>query len=130
MYYHFKSILRAIIVVCLVIMFYSTQMFENDKDEKIAIDSKMWDADATHEIEHIQLVPKNTEFDETLIHEDIENVPEEISRNIPSRKNAPIKQPINASKPILVETVEMNQSKQDLTWINHVRLNAMCSETN
>ena len=105
-------------------------MFENNKDEKIASNSKMWDADATREIEHIQLVPKNTQLDEILIHEDIENVPEEISRNIPSRKNAPMKQPINASKPILVETVEMNQSKQDLTWINHVRLNAMCSEKN
>ena len=109
-------------------MFYSTQMFENDKDRKIAGNSKMWDAGKTREIEHIQLVPKNTQLDETLIHEDMENVPEEdISRNIPSRKNAPIKQPINASKPILVETVEMNQPKQDLTWINHVRLNDMCS---
>ena len=103
-------------------------MFENDKDRKIAGNSKMWDAGKTREIEHIQLVPKNTQLDETLIHEDMENVPEEdISRNIPSRKNAPIKQPINASKPILVETVEMNQPKQDLTWINHVRLNDMCS---
>ena len=35
MYYHFKSILRAIIVVCLVIMFYSTPRLKNDKDEKI-----------------------------------------------------------------------------------------------
>ena len=102
-------------------------MFENDKDEKITSNSKMWDADKTREIEHIQLVPKNTHLDETLIHKDIEKVPEETSRNIPSRKNAQIKQPINASKPILVETVEMNQSKQDLTWINHVRPNAMCS---
>ena len=102
-------------------------MFENDKDEKITSNSKMWDADATREIEHIQLVPKNKQFDETLIHEDIENVPEELSRNIPSRKNVPIKQPINKSKPILVEAVEMNKPGQDLTWINHVRLNAMCS---
>ena len=122
MYYHFKSILRAIIVVCLVIMFYSTPRLKNDKDEKITNYSKNWDVDATREIEHIQLVPKNTQFDETLIHEDIENVPEEISRYLPSRKNVPIKQPI------LVETVEMNQSKQDLTWINHVRLTAMYSE--
>ena len=122
MYYHFKSILRAIIVVCLVIMFYSTQRLENDKDEKITNNSKIWDVDATREIEHIQLVPKNTQFDETLIHEDIENVPEEISRYLPNRKNVPIKQPT------LVETVEMNQSKQDLTWINHVRLTAMYSE--
>ena len=61
MYYHFKSILRAIIVVCLVIMLYSTQMFENDEDEKIASNSRMWDADATREIEHIQLGPKNTQ---------------------------------------------------------------------
>ena len=97
-------------------------MFENDKDEKIASNSKIWDVDATREIEDIQLVPKNTQFDETLIHEDIENVPEEISRYLPNRKNVPIKQPT------LVETVEMNQSKQDLTWINHVRLNAMYSE--
>ena len=102
-------------------------MFENNKDEKIASNSKMWDADATREIEHIQLVPKNTQLDEILIHEDIKNVPEEISRNIPIRKNVRIKQPINASIPILVETVEMNQSKQDLTWINHVRLNYMCN---
>ena len=105
-------------------------MFENDKDEKIASDSRMWDADATREIEHIKLVPKDTQFDETFIHEDIENVPKEMSRNIPSLKNTPIKQPIDASKPILVETVEMNQSKQDLTWINHVRLYDMCSEKN
>ena len=105
-------------------------MFENDEDVKMASNSKMWDADKTREIEHIQLVPKNTQLDETLIHEDIEYVPEEISRNIPSRKNAQIKQPINASKPILVDNVEMNQSKQDLTWINHVRLNAMRSEKN
>ena len=97
-------------------------MFENDKDEKIASNSKIWDVDATREIKHIQLVPKNTQFDETLIHEDIENVPEEISRYLPSRKNVPIKQPI------LGETMEMNQSKQDLTWINHVRLTAMYSE--
>ena len=97
-------------------------MFENDKDEKITSNSKMWDADATREIEHIQLVPKNTQFDETLIHEDIENVPEEISRYLPSRKNVPIKQPI------LGETMEMNQSKQDLTWINHVRVNDMYGE--
>ena len=103
-------------------------MFENDKDEKIASNSKIWDVDATREIEHIQLVPKNTHLDEFLIHKDIEKVPEETSRNIPSRKNGPIKQPINASKPILVDNVEMNQSKQDLTWINHVRLNAMRSE--
>ena len=102
-------------------------MFENDKEEKITSNSKMWDADATREIEHIQLVPKNKQFDETLIHEDIENVPEELSRNIPSRKNVPIKQPINKSKPILVEAVEMNKPEQDLTWINHVRPNAMCS---
>ena len=122
MYYHFKSILRAIIVVCLVTMFYSTQMFENDKDEKIASNSKIWDVDATREIEDIQLVPKNTQFDETLIHEDIENVQEEISRYLPNRKNVPIKQPT------LVETVEMNQSKQDLTWINHVRVNDMYGE--
>ena len=122
MYYHFKSILRAIIVVCLVIMFYSTQRLENDKDEKITNNSKIWDVDATREIEHIQLVPKNTQFDETLIHEDIENVPEEISRYLPSRKNVPIKQPI------LGETMEMNQSKQDLTWINHVRVNDMYGE--
>ena len=122
MYYHFKSILRAIIVVCLVIMFYSTQRLENDKDEKITNNSKISDVDATREIEHMQLVPKNTQFDETLIHEDIENVPEEISRYLPSRKNVPIKQPI------LVETVEMNQSKQDLTWINHVRVNDMYGE--
>ena len=97
-------------------------MFENDKDRKIAGNSKMWDAGKTREIEHIQLLPKNTQLDETLIHEDIENVPEEISRYLPNRKNVPIKQPT------LVETVEMNQSKQDLTWINHVRLNAMYSE--
>ena len=103
-------------------------MFENDKDEKIESNSRMWDA--TREIEHIQLVPKDTQLDKTLIHEDIENIPEQISRNIPSWKNAPIKQPINTSKPILVETVEMNQSKQDLTWINHVRLYDMCSEKN
>ena len=99
-------------------------MFENDKDEKIASNSKIWDVDATREIEDIQLVPKNTQFDETLIHEDIENVPEEISRYLPNRKNVPIKQPT------LVETVEMNQPKQDLTWINHVRLNDMCSVKN
>ena len=97
-------------------------MFENDKDEKIASNSKIWDVDATREIEHIQLVPKNTQLDEILIHEDIKNVPEEISRYLPSRKNVPIKQPI------LVETVEMNQSKQDLTWINHVRVNDMYGE--
>ena len=97
-------------------------MFENDKDEKIASNSKISDVDATREIEDIQLEPKNTQFDETLIHEDIENVPEEISRYLPSRKNVPIKQPI------LVETVEMNQSKQDLTWINHVRQKSMYSE--
>ena len=100
-------------------------MIENDKDEKVASNSKIWDADATRKIERIQLVPKNTQLDETLIHENIENVPEEISRNIPRRKNAQIKQTINASKPILVDTVEINQSKQDLTWIKHVSLNDM-----
>ena len=38
----------------------------NDKDKKIESNSRMWDA--TREIEHIQLVPENTQLDEILIH--------------------------------------------------------------